>query len=76
MNCCNFKKWLVFGRDILTAAFDGGCHCSLLLELHCFGFCMCVSGQPEAQTSSSAAVISKYSRGIYHTFVVEVLKAN
>lgn len=39
-------------------------------------FCMCVSGQPEAQTSSSVAVTSKYSRGIYRIFIVEGLKAN
>lgn len=72
MNCCNFKKSLVFGRAaILTAAFDCGCYCAL----HRFRICMCVSGQPKAQTSS-VVVISKYSRGIYHTFVVEGLKAN
>lgn len=73
MNCCNFKKLLVFHGGILT--FDGGCYCALQLAL-LWVLCMCVSGQPEAQTSSSVAVISKYSRGIYRTFVVEGLKAN
>lgn len=42
MNCCNFKTLLVFGRGILTAAFDGGCYCALQLKMHCFGFSMCV----------------------------------
>lgn len=65
-------------RGILTDAFDGA-GCAKQLEVHCFGFinvCVCISGQPGAETSSSLAVISKYSRGIYHTFIVEGLKAN
>lgn len=40
-------------------------HC--MLKCIALVFCMCVSGQPGAQTSSSVAVISIYSRGIYHT---------
>lgn len=72
---------LFFGGSVLTAAFDAGCYSALQLQVRCFGvlcvcFGVCVSGQPRAQTSSSVAVTSKYSRGIYHTFIVEGLKAN